>query len=82
MEGSRREAGSLVRGHCCVPGRKDGGGALSAGSSSGDERRDGCFVGTENRGASAASTHKPRRQVPVPCFSQPPPARPAQNEGD
>ena len=67
MEGSRREAGSLVRGHCWVPGRKDGGGAQSAGSRSGDERTDGCFVGAENRGAGAASTHKPRRQSQCPA---------------
>lgn len=31
-----------------------------------------CFVGAENRGASAAGSHKPRRQVPVLCFSQMP----------
>lgn len=37
MEVSRLEAGSLGRGHCCIPGKKGGGGALSRGSGSGDK---------------------------------------------
>lgn len=37
MEGSRLEAGSLVRGHCCIPGKNGGSGALSRGSGNVDK---------------------------------------------